>query len=67
MTMRKQDMGVARSFEAKDSWLEERGLLHRVSLGTGELLWLPHSRQVHQAVVDELHRDPWFLTTRRAA
>ena len=67
MMMRKHDMGVARSFAAKRSWLEERGLLSRIALGAGELLLLPHAQQVHNAVVDELRRDPWFLTTRRAA
>ena len=67
LTMRKHDMGVARSFAAKDSWLEERGFLRRVRLGAGELLLLPRARQVHDAVVAELRRDPGFLTARSAA
>lgn len=67
MTMRKHDMGVARSFAAKDSWLEARGLLRRVRLGAGELLLLPQARPVHDAVVAELRRDAGFLTARPAA
>lgn len=67
MTMRKHDMTVARSFSAKAAWLEERGLLRRVGLGAGELLLLPHARQVHDAVVDQLRRDSWFLTARDPA
>ena len=67
MTMRQHDMTVTRSFEVKDAWLEARGLLRRVGLGAGELLLLPHARQVHDAVVGELRRDPWFLTARHRA
>lgn len=61
MSMRRQDMSVARSFAAKDTWLEQRGLLRRTGLGTGELLLLPHASRVHAAVVAELLRDPGFL------
>ena len=67
MTMRKHDMTMTRSFEAKDAWLEERGLLRRVGLGAGELLLLPHARHVHDAVVAQLRHDPWFLTARHPA
>lgn len=65
--MRRQDMKVSRRFAALDVWLEERGLLQRRRLGRGELLFMPHSLQVHEAVVSELRRDPWFLTTRMTA
>jgi aminoglycoside 3-N-acetyltransferase len=61
MMMRKHDMTIARTFTAKDRWLEEKGLLRRIKLGWGDLLLLPHSRQVHEAVVEQLRRDPWFL------
>jgi aminoglycoside 3-N-acetyltransferase len=64
MTMRKHDMTVTRAFAAQDAWLEERGLLRRTGLGAGELLLLPHARQVHDAIVGELRRDPRFLTAR---
>ncbi len=61
MIMRKQDMTIARGFMNKDRWLEERGLLRRAALGRGELLLLPHSRQVHEAITEQLRRDPRFL------
>lgn len=61
LTMRRHDMGVARRFSEKDTWLESRGLLRRLRLGRGELLVIPHARQAHDAIVSELRRDPWFL------
>lgn len=61
LNMRRQDMGVARRFEGMDSWLEERGLLHRVRCGEGSLLWLPHARAVHEALMDALRDNPWLL------
>jgi aminoglycoside 3-N-acetyltransferase len=61
MTMRKHDMNISRSFAAKHTWLEQRGLLRRAVLGAGELLLLPHAKDVHDAVVAELRRDPGFL------
>jgi aminoglycoside 3-N-acetyltransferase len=67
MSMRKHDMTVTRSFAARDTWLEQRGLLRRTGLGAGELLLLPHAGQVHAAVVAELGRNPEFLTARSAA
>jgi aminoglycoside 3-N-acetyltransferase len=64
LAMRRHDMHVTRSFSEKDTWLESRGLLRRQRLGRGELLLIPHARQAHEAIVTELRRDPWFLTTR---
>lgn len=64
LTMRRHDMQVARSFREKDTWLESRGLLRRQPLGRGELLLIPHARRAHEALVTQLRRDPWFLTTR---
>ena len=61
MSMRRQDMSVARRFQEMDGWLQERGLLHRVTLGCGELLLLPHSREVNDAVVERLRADSFFL------
>lgn len=61
MTMWKQDMDVPRSFHAKDTWLERLGLLHRVALGAGELIVIPHAKRTHDAIVAELRREPSFL------
>lgn len=61
MLMRKQNMQVRRSFGQKDTWLEGRGLLHRVPLGAGELMLVPHAQHAHAALVAELRRDPGFL------
>ena len=61
MTMWRQDMGVARSFHEKATWLERLGLLHRVTLGTGELMMVPHARRAHDAIVAALRREPSFL------
>ncbi len=65
--MRRQDMKMPRRFATLDAWLEERGLLQRRRLGRGELLFMPHALQVHEAVLSELRRDPWFLTMRVTA
>jgi aminoglycoside 3-N-acetyltransferase len=62
MLMWKHDMTVPRSFREKDQWLEQLGLLHRVALGSGELLLIPHARQAHHAIVAELRRTASFLT-----
>jgi aminoglycoside 3-N-acetyltransferase len=61
MVMRRHDMTITRRFKEMDRWLEARCLLRRVTLGRGELLLLPHSRQVHEAIIDQLRCDPWFL------
>lgn len=64
--MRRQDMKVTRRFAETADWLEERGLLSRVRCGRGELLWLPHARAVHEAIVKQLRQDPWFLVAAEA-
>lgn len=61
MMMWKQDMRVARSFHEKGTWLEHLGLLHRVTLGSGELMLVPHAKLAHDAIVAELRRQPSFL------
>lgn len=61
MRMWRQDMNVRRLFADMDSWLEQRGLLHRLRCGNGELLWLPHSQAVHRELMQALRVDPWFL------
>jgi aminoglycoside 3-N-acetyltransferase len=61
VVMWRQDWKVQRSFILKDTWLEQRGLLKRQKLGRGELLFIPHARAAHDAIVAELRRDPLFL------
>jgi aminoglycoside 3-N-acetyltransferase len=61
MMMWRHDVAVARSFHEKDTWLERHGLLHRVALGTGELMVVPHAKRAHDAIVAELRREPSFL------
>ncbi len=65
MAFKRHDIHDLRRFSMVAPWLEERGLLRRAPLGRGELLYIPHARLVHQAVVEEIRRDPWFLTKRR--
>ena len=59
--MWRQDMSVARRFEATADWLVEQGLLVRRKLGLGELLFIPSARALHERVVEEMRRDPLFL------
>jgi aminoglycoside 3-N-acetyltransferase len=61
MNVRRQDMRVARRFVGMDAWLEERGWLHRIRCGGGTLLWLPHARTVHEALLTALQDEPWLL------
>jgi len=64
--MWRQDMSVARRFEATAEWLVEQGLLVRRKLGLGELLFIPSARALHERVVDELRRDSLFLVDEKA-
>jgi len=59
--MWRQDMSVARRFEATADWLAEQGLLVRRKLGLGELLFIPSARALHECVVETMRRDPLFL------
>ena len=59
--MWRQDMGVARRFEATADWLAEQGLLVRRKLGLGELLYIPSARALHETMVKTMRRDPFFL------
>lgn len=67
MTMRRHDTTLARSFGAKSAWLHERGLLTRVQLGTGELLFIRSARSAHEALVAQLRARPTFLLSPSAA
>lgn len=66
MSMRRQDTTVRRSFDAKTGWLEDRGLLTRVRLGAGELLYIRSARAVHEALVEQLRARPGFLLAETA-
>lgn len=66
MSMYRQDMSVRRRFGDVATWLEARGLLLRLPCGRSELLWIPHSKAVHEAVLEVLGRDPWFFVAQDA-
>lgn len=66
ITMRRHDMGIARSFAQMDHWLEKRGLLLRRSLGLGQLLFIPHAGVANRHLVDALHIDPLLLVAPEA-
>ncbi|CAN5329803.1 N/A [soil metagenome] len=59
--MLRQDMEVRRRFADMDNWAEARGLLSRFRFGQGELLWIPHSKALHEALLAALKDDPWLL------
>lgn len=62
----RQDMGVARRFEATADWLADQGLLVRRKLGLGELLYIPSARALHETMVKTMRRDPLFLVDEKA-
>ena len=64
--MWRQDMSVARRFEATADWLVDQGLLVRRKLGLGELLFIPSARALHERVVEEMRRDPLFLVDEKS-
>jgi aminoglycoside 3-N-acetyltransferase len=66
VSMWRQDMSVARRFEATADWLAEQGLLVRRKLGLGELLFIPNARALHERVVEQMRRDPLFLVDEKA-
>jgi N-acetyl sugar amidotransferase len=59
--MWRQDMTVKRSFAERADWLQAQGLLLRVQLGRGELLFIPSAKAVHQSLLLQLAKDPLFL------
>ncbi len=62
----RQDMRVARRFEATADWLAEQGLLIRRKLGLSELLFIPSARALHETMIKTLQRDPLFLVDEAA-
>lgn len=67
ITMRRQDMDIVRRFGQMDSWLEQRGLLVRRTLGLGQLLFIPHAGAAHQELVESLRIDPLLLVARKGS
>ena len=57
----RQDMGVTRRFGEMESWLEDQKLLETRRLGTGKLLYIPRSKQLHERMIKELRQDPFLL------
>ena len=53
--------GVARRFAAMGPVLEEAGLLKRLPLVAGELLYVPSSQRVHEFIVGRLNQHADFL------
>lgn len=66
MRMWRQDMRVERRFAETVHWAEENGLLRRIRLGCGELLFIPHAARMHERLLEQLRRDPFFLVTDEA-
>jgi aminoglycoside 3-N-acetyltransferase len=64
--MWRQDMSVARRFEATVDWASDEGLLVRRKLGLSELLYIPSARALHEAVVSKMRQDPLFLVAESA-
>jgi aminoglycoside 3-N-acetyltransferase len=64
--MWRQDMRVARRFEATADWLAEQGLLIRRKLGLSELLFIPNASALHETMIKTLKRDPLFLVDEAA-
>ena len=62
----RQDMDVPRRFEEMADWLEQEKLLKRLTLGRGELLFIPRADLLHERVVKELRRDPLLLVAETA-
>lgn len=62
----RQDMDVPRRFEEMADWLEQEKLLKRLTLGRGELLFIPRADLVHERVVKDLRRDPLLLVAESA-
>jgi aminoglycoside 3-N-acetyltransferase len=59
--MWRQNMAVIRRFADMALWLARTSLLQRYRLGKGELLWIPSSRSVHEAVIAKLTSNPRYL------
>lgn len=63
---KRQNMRIARRFSEMDDWFQDRGLLERRRLGSGELLWVAHSKYAHEALVANLQSDAHLLVKESA-
>jgi len=61
ITMWRHDMTALRRFRQMDTILQKQDLLRRAPLGTGEVLFIPSARSVHEFLLARLKEDPWFL------
>lgn len=61
----RQDMSVRRRFAEMDRVLEAGGMLRRMRLGKGEVLFVPSSKDVHAFLMDQLRRDQRYLVAAR--
>lgn len=59
--MRRQNMKVERRFADTEQWLLEQGLISSRRLGSGTVLFIPSALRLHNATVERLRTDPWFL------
>ena len=59
--IRRQNMTVPRRFTDMAAVLECQGLLRRIALGRGELLFIPNSLHVHDFVLERIRQDPFYL------
>lgn len=57
----RQDMSVRRRFAEMDQVLESEGLLRRIRLGKGEVLFVPSSQDVHAFVMSQLRNNQRYL------
>ena len=64
--MKRQNVFITRRFFEMDKILEKEGLLKRCTLGRGELLFIPSSKQVHEFLVEKISHDPCYLITPEA-
>lgn len=61
LTMRRQDVSIARRYEALNLQLESEGLLVRRPLVWGELILIPDAARLHCKIVDDMRQDPLLL------
>lgn len=59
--MKRQDMRVPRRFTEMEDELLQLGLLRRVTLGKGKLIFIPNSKDVHNHLADRIREYPKYL------
>lgn len=61
MWMRRQNMSIPRCFLSMEEWLKERGFLYKLKLGLGSLLFIPHAKLAHEALLSAMRDNPFLL------